>query len=365
MSSRALFWAAVVAGLIASDVARAEPFGGVEFPQGLASFADKVKSFRPALRNVQPPHADPMAALGAPDYRNTSDSSYVSLGDTKSMELSAELIVEFVDNRLINVDGDDLYIFEVGPVAEATEVAISSDGTTWLELGVIQGATRGIDLAKFSTITAGSSFRYVRLRDAAGSPSNAAPFAGPDIDAVGAIGADIRDSDMDAVLDVDDQCPNERGAAPTGCPVVADAGTPVDSGLPAMNGGPVPDVANDAATKDASASPNPGMSGDAATPEMSTDAATPEMRTDAATPEMRTDAAAPEMSSDAATPERSSDAATPERSSDAAIPEMSSDEEGDGGCSCRASGGSNLEGGLTALLCGGALLARARRRRSK
>ena len=52
-------------------------------------------------------------------------------------------MLEFVDNRLVDVEGDDLYIFEIGPVVEATSLAVSIDGEQWYELGRIAENTRG------------------------------------------------------------------------------------------------------------------------------------------------------------------------------------------------------------------------------
>ena len=186
----------------------AEVIGGVEFPEGEASFADRVVSFElNDATGVEAPYDDPEAALGVPDYTNTSTPNFVSLGNAAVGSESSELILEFVDNRLIDVEGDDLYIFEAGPSVESTNVAVSEDGETWFELGAIQGDTRGVDLSNFSQVPQGALLRFVRLRDVAGSVTSAAPYGGPDIDAVGAIGSDVSDEDADGVHDAGDNCP--------------------------------------------------------------------------------------------------------------------------------------------------------------
>jgi len=107
---------------------------------------------------------------------------------------------------LIDVTGDDLYVFEIGAQVEATNVSISRDGSTWYELGRISGGTRAIDLADFPEVPANTLFRYVRLTDYADGSTSGSPYAGPDIDAIGAIGADVADGDEDGVHDDGDNC---------------------------------------------------------------------------------------------------------------------------------------------------------------
>ena len=68
--------------------ARAEVFGGVEFPQGAISFADVVVSYLPGLEGADPtaPHQGAGNALGAPNYNGVNSCasqaacSFVSLG---------------------------------------------------------------------------------------------------------------------------------------------------------------------------------------------------------------------------------------------------------------------------------------------
>lgn len=168
----------------------AEEFGGIEFPQGKSSFADSVDSY--SLNDgtgVEPPYDNPERALGPPD------EEYMALGNTPDGGNPGELIVSFDDNRLVDVEGDDLYIFETGPTAEPTEVAVSVDGDQWTDLGKIEGSTHGLDLAQREA--GGKKYKFVRLRDVLDGKSSDSPYGGPDIDAVGAIGSERADDDDD------------------------------------------------------------------------------------------------------------------------------------------------------------------------
>jgi hypothetical protein len=186
--------AAMVMMLVGTRGVQAEDFGGVDFPFGEASFADQVVGYVPT-GNVTPGGGfdDPLEALGAPD------GEFVALGNSEVIT-DGELIVEFRDNFLVDVEGIDLWIFEVGPVVEATDISISKDGVTWIELGRIDGSTSGVDIGPF--VAPDDVFTFVRLRDFPDGKSSGAPFGGPDIDAIGAIGALARpDSDQDGLPD--------------------------------------------------------------------------------------------------------------------------------------------------------------------
>jgi MYXO-CTERM domain-containing protein len=177
-----------VAFLCIPSLAFGVEYGGIEFPAGEQSFADAVVSY--SLENptgVEDPYDNPVEALGPPNVDSNEDS-FVSLGNAGEMQVN-ELIVRFDDNALVDIEGDDLYIFEIGDAVEATEVAISVDGDSWIELGRIEGATRAIDLANIEEVPSDTEFRYVRIRDFADGDTSEGPFAGPDIDAIGAIGS--------------------------------------------------------------------------------------------------------------------------------------------------------------------------------
>jgi hypothetical protein len=72
-------------------------------------------------------------------------------------------VVRFNDNALVDAPGADLYVFEVGPNIEGLRLAISQDGTTWTEAGVISGGTAEVDIARVAK--AGERYRYVRVTD--------------------------------------------------------------------------------------------------------------------------------------------------------------------------------------------------------
>ena len=122
----------------------------------------------------------PVAALGVPDVASGNDNGYLSLG------CAGELVVEFKDNALVDVQGPDLYVFEIGPDVEPTALAVSRDGVNWIRVGRISGGKAEIDLAPY--VSDGVDFRQVKLVDLkSGCDSRETP--GADIDAVGAIGS--------------------------------------------------------------------------------------------------------------------------------------------------------------------------------
>jgi hypothetical protein len=195
VASRIVLVAALLlASLSVSETVGAQTpvtYDGIEFPQGDISFADRVVNFTGA-EGVLSPYDNPAAALGAPDYSSSAaEGTHVALGNAQS-QCQTSLTLEFVDNYLVDVDGDDLWIFEVGPAVEATELFISTDGANWIGIGKIEGATRGVDIS--TSVTPGQRFPFVRLCDFPDGTTSGSPFAGPDIDAVGAIGSVFRPS---------------------------------------------------------------------------------------------------------------------------------------------------------------------------
>jgi outer membrane protein OmpA-like peptidoglycan-associated protein len=85
------------------------------------------------------------------------------------------------------VPGPDLYVFEVGPAIEPTDLAISTDGATWTPVGRISGGTATVDIAKVAKPD--DVFRYVKVTDL--KRACGGPYPGADIDAIGAIGSAI------------------------------------------------------------------------------------------------------------------------------------------------------------------------------
>ncbi len=168
--------------------AHAVLIGGIEFPQGAASFADAATVDYTGALAPAAPYQGASNATGVPDYAgmNTCPSqdqcSFVSLGS------GGTLIVRFLDNLLTGSDNDapDLWIFEVGPDVETTFVWVSTDGADWHPVGSVGGATAGIDLDQFG-FGRSSAFSWVRLQDDPSADGQSGPTVGADIDAVGAI----------------------------------------------------------------------------------------------------------------------------------------------------------------------------------
>ncbi len=153
--------------------------GQVFFPLGDISFADELVAFEPGDPRPNEKYMQSHSAVGIPDYKRVSDDTYFTLS------CRGVLTLRFVDNALIDVDGPDLYVFEIGPDIEPTDLAISEDGREWIEVGGISGGRAEIDIADLTE--PGAVFHYVRLTD--GGTRCTGQWPGADIDAVGAIGA--------------------------------------------------------------------------------------------------------------------------------------------------------------------------------
>jgi len=169
--------------LLGVQAAEATSYGGVEFPQGAVSFADKVIDYVAGAQVVSP-YTDPTQALGVPNYPSGPGNGHVSLG------WGGNLVVQFTDNSL-TTSGDtdlDLWIFEVGAAVEPTKVEISTDGASWIDVGDVGGATSGIDLDALIGfgVVLWEKYSFVRLTDNNAHLSGS-PWGGADIDAVGAI----------------------------------------------------------------------------------------------------------------------------------------------------------------------------------
>ncbi len=157
--------------------------GEVFFPLGDLSFADRMVRFEsgePAARREG--DRVPEETLGIPDYDKAAEDNYTTLG------CEGTLVLRFVDNSLIDIDGPDLYVFEIGPAVEPTLLAISRDGESWTEVGQISGGRAEVDIREF--LDGPEPYAYVRLID--GRSSCGGEFPGADIDAVGAIGSGFK-----------------------------------------------------------------------------------------------------------------------------------------------------------------------------
>jgi hypothetical protein len=152
---------------------------------------------------------DPNSALGVANW-NTEMTSGGSLGQWDkeigvSLGRGGSLTLEFTDNYLTGSSDEksDLWIFEIGGVAEKTFVEISMDGQSWFDVGVADrqdyqndwGVGIDIDglLATNELLDTNSLFSFVRLTDT--GTNNYRNFkAGADIDAVAALSSAPKDS---------------------------------------------------------------------------------------------------------------------------------------------------------------------------
>ena len=111
--------------------------------------------------------------IGPPyDSKGKSKTSYC-LGNYGSVVL--EFSVDIVDN-----EGMDIYVFEVGNEVEPTRVEVSVDGSEWIFVGNADGALSGVDMA--GKVPEGARYHYVRLTDL-GTDANY-EWPGADVNAV-------------------------------------------------------------------------------------------------------------------------------------------------------------------------------------
>lgn len=178
--------------VLVSPGLRSEPatYFGITFPHGDAAFADRVVDFLVASC-VRAAFDDPEEALGPPDAYcegcdgcDGCDTNAVSLGFRLSViDNRGYLVLEFIDNVLIDVPGNDLFIYNTNQ--NPARVEISSDGYSFIFVGEIVGYPGAIDIAPY--VNANDTFRYVRLSDVPADEDHS-NCPGPSIDAVGAMG---------------------------------------------------------------------------------------------------------------------------------------------------------------------------------
>jgi len=184
----------LVGALSGAVVAEPKTYSGVTFPYGDLAFADRVVDYLAAscVRNA---YDDPEEALGPPDACGSDclgcygcegcDTNAVALGyRLSSIDDRGYLVIEFVDNVLFDVSGDDLFIYITN--GQPCEVEISTNGFAWIYVGVATGCPAGIDIGPY--VDAEDEFRFVRLTDVpADEDSSECP--GSSIDAIGAMGS--------------------------------------------------------------------------------------------------------------------------------------------------------------------------------
>ncbi|MFC2079019.1 VWA domain-containing protein [Candidatus Bipolaricaulota bacterium] len=184
----------LIVGFVAlvSPGLRSEPatYFGITFPHGDAAFADRVVDYL-AASCVRDAYDDPEEALGPPDAYcdgckacSGCDTNAVSLGFRLSViDNRGYLVLEFVDNVLMDVPGDDLFIYNTNQ--NPARVEISSDGYSFIFVGEILGYPGAIDIAPY--VSTSDTFRFVRLSDVPADEDDK-ECPGPSIDAVGAMG---------------------------------------------------------------------------------------------------------------------------------------------------------------------------------
>lgn len=172
--------------------AESKTYYGVTFPLGDAAFADRVIDYL-AASCVRAAYDDPEEALGPPDACgngcegcNGCDTNAVNLGMRLSvLDNRGYLVLEFVDNTLIDVPGDDLFVYNTN--SHPARVEISKDGVNFIFVGELVGYPGAIDIAPY--VSEGDVYRFVRLSDVPADEDHSA-CPGPSIDAVGAMGTE-------------------------------------------------------------------------------------------------------------------------------------------------------------------------------
>lgn len=177
----------------------------IYFPMGRISFADSLVSYQVGSPAPIAKYRDSTQVLHEPNYTDYNTPSFVSLG------CEGELIVKFIDNGFMNLPGDDLYIFEVGPSRESARIEISPDGINWEYAGTIDGGKSSINLSDVG-IDRETVYYYLKIIDLKDLCENSMS-AGADIDAIGAINSVIKiDLNTDVLFDVADYKLKEEAA---------------------------------------------------------------------------------------------------------------------------------------------------------
>ncbi len=162
---------------------RIDRYESIYLPLGKISFADKLIEYKVGTPPPIQKYRDSVQCLHEPNYKNYQTPNFISLG------CGGSLTVEFTDNGFMNLPGDDLYLFEVGPSKEPAKVEISQNGIDWIYAGKIAGGKSSIDLNK-EGIDDETIFYFLKitdLKDLCKSKS-----AGADLDAIGAINSVIK-----------------------------------------------------------------------------------------------------------------------------------------------------------------------------
>lgn len=152
----------------------------VYLPLGNISFADEVVSAQRGTGSITFPEKN---CLSTPDYiekPNAKDNIGVY-----NLGLGGSLVIKFTDNALVDVNGTDLYVFEMGEI-EPTNLEISTDGIKWVNVGTISGGVAEVDISKAAQPN--EYYYYVRLNDL----KTYSTVPGADVDAIATIGGAMR-----------------------------------------------------------------------------------------------------------------------------------------------------------------------------
>ena len=152
----------------------------VYVPMGDIAFADLVEKYTPGDPAPVKSVSKPANALGIPDW-DGGDGNFLTLG------CGGSVILQFTNNVITDVDGADIYVFELGKYVEGTLLEISKNGKSWIKIGEISGGQTSVDIKGF--VQPFESFRFIRLTDLKTSCTKNDGWPGADIDAVAAIGA--------------------------------------------------------------------------------------------------------------------------------------------------------------------------------
>ena len=152
----------------------------VYVPLGDIAFADEIIKYTPG--NPAPVRSAMLTknALSTPDWFG-GDENFLTLG------CGGSVILKFNDNVITDVDGPDIFVFELGKYVEGTLLEISKNGKTWLSIGEIKGGQTSVDIKDM--VKPFEYFSYIRLTDMKTSCKPDDGWPGADIDAVAAIGA--------------------------------------------------------------------------------------------------------------------------------------------------------------------------------
>ncbi|MCL2598132.1 MAG: hypothetical protein FWD66_10895 [Paludibacter sp.] len=176
----ALHPAATNGGDIDGDIEFQDSRGNtVIIPGGVLSCATFVVDFQ---------HGTPWTSdVG---YQNPNNILGVSVGDVsyEVVTLGAYGVIVVGFNVFItDGEGNDIYVFEVGPDVEPTKVEVSNDLTNWVYVGDAAGSISGVDM--HGKIPSGAKYKYVRLTDLDGIGSS---YAGADVGGVAIIHPDFK-----------------------------------------------------------------------------------------------------------------------------------------------------------------------------